>query len=246
MCSAVFETSPSPLAVSLGSEKRDYINDIFIIRKNCSDGVSILQSVLDRGILGQNASLSYQANQQINSVNFSNIATGFSIDDQINLSAQPANQLKVLTSLDLSNFNTTQLDILKNTTLPTLHTQLVLIKSSLIFLNSTITSESLTYKFLLPQNTSPQLNASVSDMQSRITSVCSIITQMTQNDTGTIPNLILQVGYMISNITFIKSEAVNLINTANTIPNYYNSSFTSLRYFANNATRNVRIINLTE
>jgi hypothetical protein len=239
VCTNVFETTPSPIATALGSDGA-MINNIFVLRNNCSSGASILQAAEQMGYLTSDTSLSTQANKQINNVNFSKISDGFNLDNMIDLSNSPTSQLSTLTSLNLSTLNTTQLDTMRFTTLPLLSSQLVNVSTSLTTLNSSLTATLLT--FTPTGQVYPVTANAVADLQSRITSVVAIITTIVANGTGTIPSLITQVTYMSGNITVLKSQASTLITTANNIPGYYNMSIDSLHYFANNATKNVLLM----
>lgn len=185
------------------------ITDALTIKKNCTEGQSILQIANNLNLLDSNSSFRYQANKEIDKVNFSSIATGFNLDDQINLSDSPTSKLTVLTSLDLSTLNTTQLVTLRDVTLPQLSTELTTIKTLLVTLGSTVTTSGL---ISLPGSQSVDtMNAALVDLKARITVTTNKIDLLVKSGNGTIPLLIVQVNNMATNIDTVKTQAVTLI-----------------------------------
>lgn len=209
VCTNVFEISPSPIATALGSSGV-ILNNVFILRNNCTNGVSILQAGINMGYINaDNFSLTTLANNQLNSVNFSGIANGFNLGNTIDLSSTPTAKLSVLTSLDLSTLNTTQLDTLQFTTLPSLSNQLGSIFSALGALSTALSPSMITYT--PPTAIIATQDAAVTDLRSRILNMQNLITTLTTNGTGTIPLLIAQVGVLSATITSVKSQATALI-----------------------------------
>jgi hypothetical protein len=240
VCTSTFETYPPPLAPLLKAAAKFDITDALTIKKNCTEGQSILQIANNLNLLDSNSSFRYQANKEIDKVNFSSIATGFNLDDQINLSDSPTSKLTVLTSLDLSTLNTTQLVTLRDVTLPQLSTELTTIKTLLVTLGSTVTTSGL---ISLPGSQSVDtMNAALVDLKARITVTTNKIDLLVKSGNGTIPLLIVQVNNMATNIDTVKTQAVTLIAFGKQIPTYYNNSMRGLRWFSNNATVNLTLV----
>jgi hypothetical protein len=185
------------------------ITDALTIKKNCTEGQSILKMAMDLKLVNSNSSFSYQAMKEIDKVNFTSIATGFKLDDQINLSDSPTSKLGALTSLDLSTLNTTQLANLRDVTLPQLSNELRTISNVLVLLNSTVTTSGL---ISIPGlQSGATMNAALVDFRSRITVVNNNINSMVLAGTGTIPLLIVRVNTMANTIDTVKSQATTLI-----------------------------------
>lgn len=236
VCTTVFETTPSPLIVSLGDTGK-LVGQVFSLRDQCYSGNSILTIITNLGFVNSSqTNLTTIANDQMSTINFSSIATGFDLTGSLDLSASPAAELSVLLNLNVSSLVVTALVTLNNTDLANLNTQLLSLSATLSGLQTSITQASLTFTPINPTNT--EAANAVIDIKSRIGTVIGLISALT-GTSGSIYSIQVSVGSMAGNISKLHDDTITLQDSMIPMPGIYNQSIVGLGWFSGNSSKNV-------
>ncbi|KAI8906310.1 hypothetical protein EDD86DRAFT_240622 [Gorgonomyces haynaldii] len=237
VCGVLFETQPSPLGVALQTQYLDYL---FTVRQNCSNGISILKIVTNMGFIdAQSINLTKLASDQINTLNFSSV-TSFDLSSSISLSNSPTSQLSSLTSIDLSTLNTTNIDTLRQTTLPNLVTALTTLRTSLNSLYSSVATGDIA---LSSGTANSDLTSALSDLKTRIQRQVTILDNAINSGnsaTYNIPSMISTLDTLSDTVNVLKNTTIpNAVSLANTLPSYYGNASTALGVFSSHAQTNI-------
>lgn len=131
ICSSVFDYTPAPILSGLNDGLYDGVNNILLLRDQCSANYSMLTVAVNMKLVSaESIDTTQLCSSAINAVDFSPLGN-INLASLVVFSPDPATILSPLKNLDLSQLNASSLNTLVNTTLPALNSSLIAISAAL-------------------------------------------------------------------------------------------------------------------
>jgi hypothetical protein len=227
VCTSVFEFNPPPVIKALETNTGNLITKAFTARDRCVANISIITIAGDLGLVDSSqVNVTKLASEQIDSVDFGGLATGFNLASSLSLSNSPTTLLNALINLDTTGLVGTNFDSLA-TSLTNVVTSLNALRASMESARNG--AKTFTRNGVTQSEAETDFNSRSTNLD---TTLNGIITSINTFTTTTIPSLKNSVNSLRSSADILKTNAAG-------IPYYYGNATVALNTFSSNASTNV-------